>query len=49
MKEFEQKINSLFKYRSELDSNEQELFDILIEYAKEVMVAVDASYTQPAG
>ena len=43
MKEFEQKINSLFKYRNELDSSEQELFDLLIEYAKEVMVAVNAS------
>lgn len=41
MTKFEEKLNLLFKYRSELDTNEQELFDILIQYAKEVMVAVD--------
>ncbi|VVC03357.1 Uncharacterised protein [Candidatus Bilamarchaeum dharawalense] len=41
MNRVEEKLNSLFKYRSELDSSEQEVFDILIQYAREVMVTVN--------
>lgn len=35
-----EKIKPLMKYRESLDESERELFDMLIQYANEVAVAV---------
>ena len=35
------KVESLMRYRDALDENEKELFDVLIQYAKEVAVSVE--------
>ncbi|MFN7990970.1 MAG: hypothetical protein U0R44_02310 [Candidatus Micrarchaeia archaeon] len=39
----QQKIDALMQYRSSLDDGERELFDILIGYANEVAMTIDAS------
>ena len=35
------KIDSLMAYRDALDESERELFDVMIEYANEVAMAVE--------
>lgn len=35
------KIESLMRYRNALDESERELFDVLMQYAKEVAGAVE--------
>jgi len=35
-----EKIESLMRYRESLDESERELFDVLIQYANEVALAV---------
>jgi hypothetical protein len=43
MKKVEEKFDLLLKYRDQLDDTEQELFDILIQYGKEVMLSVESA------
>jgi hypothetical protein len=37
----QEKVDSLMRYREELDGSERELFDVLITYANEIAIAVD--------
>lgn len=37
----QEKIDTLMRYRRELEGSERELFDILLSYANEIALAVD--------
>jgi hypothetical protein len=43
MTEIQEKFDSLLKYRNQLDESEQELFDVLIQYGKEVVLSVQSA------
>ena len=41
MEKIQGKIDGLLQYRSALDENERELFDILVGYANEIVLTID--------
>lgn len=41
MNEIQTKVDTLLQFRSTLDGDEKEIFDILMCYANEVAIAVD--------
>ncbi len=43
------KVESLMRFRNALDENEKELFDVLIQYAREVAVSVERSAVPARG
>jgi hypothetical protein len=45
----QKRIDSLLRYRGALDGSERELFDILINYANEVAMAIDERGMPVAG
>jgi len=40
-KMMQKRIDSLMRYRGELEGSEKELFDVLLTYANEIALAVD--------
>ncbi|MFH1785912.1 MAG: hypothetical protein ABH842_05780 [Candidatus Micrarchaeota archaeon] len=40
---FQEKFDTLFSYREQLDETEKELFDVLMEYGKEVAFAIESA------